>query len=132
MRVSTTHGARPFGQRRRSTRATLAAALLALPALGSLVAGFLPDLLLGGEAYGLGDFPLLAALGGTALAGCFGLFAIRASLDPRAFPRAVSSSLLVPPAPESVGPLRLDESSPPTLPVLTSYFTLLSGLFRPY
>jgi hypothetical protein len=131
------HGARPFGNRRHGSRAALAAALLTLPALGSLTAWFLPDLLLGGDAYRVGDFPLLAALGSTAfgstaLAGCFGLFAIRSSLDPGAFPRAVSSSVLVPPAPESGGPFRPDGASPPVLPLLTSYFTLLSGLFRPY
>lgn len=107
----------------------LLAALLALPALGALLAALSAPLLPPGDAYGVGGLPLLAVLGGSALAGYAGLLAARACTNPEALLRAFASSPLLR-LPESApgGLVAADGYPPPVLPLLTSYFTLRAGL----
>lgn len=109
------------------------AALLALPALAALAAALgnalLPAASLSpGEAYHAAGLPLLAAFGGSALAGYAGLLAVRACSAPDAPFRAFSSP--TPRGPELAlgGRVAPDGYPPPVLPVLTSYFVLQSGL----
>ena len=107
----------------------LAAALLALPLLGTLFS----DLLRGGEAYGAGDLPLLAALWGLALTGCaHHLLASRVVvMDHGTLLLACAAfwggSFPAAPAPDGIH-ARLGEPPPPVLPLLSSYFALYSGL----
>jgi len=101
-------------------------ALLVLPVLDALLAALLPP----GEAYNVGGgLPLLAIVGGSALAGYAGLLATRACANPEALLRTFSSSLVIhPPELALGGRVRPDGAPPPVLPVLTSYFSLHAGL----
>lgn len=115
-------------QRPLPRRTRLASALLALPLLGAL----LSDLLRGGDAYGAGDLPLLAALWGLALTGCAGhLLAGRVPFDRGTLLRACAAlprgSLPAAPPPEHV-PAGAGELPPAVLPLLSSYFALYAGL----
>ena len=109
-------------------RTTLAAVLLALPLLGTLFS----DLLRGGEAYGAGDLPLLAALWGLALTGCAGhLLAGRGLPDGVTLLRACaafSRGLLPAASMPDADPTGTGEPPPPALPLLSSYFALYAGL----
>jgi hypothetical protein len=113
---------------RRTATGALAAALFALPVLGGLLSGLLPQ----GEAYGAGDLPLLAALWGLALTGCAGhLLTGRILLDHGTLLRACAafSRGLLPTAPSpGAGSAGAGEPPPPVLPLLYSYFTLYAGL----
>ena len=119
-------GSRPLP--RRTATGALAAVLFALPVLGGLLSGLLPQ----GEAYGAGDLPLLAALWGLALTGCAGhLLTGRILLDRGALLRACSafSRGLLPAAPSpGAGSAGAGEPPPPVLPLLSSYFALYAGL----
>jgi hypothetical protein len=102
-------------------------ALLVLPVLDALLSS---ALLPPGETYNVGGgLPLLAIVGGSALAGYAGLLAARACANPEALLRAFSPSFVIhPPELAPGGRVRPDGAPPPVLPVLTSYFALHAGL----
>lgn len=130
MAAMTVSGSKPklAGGRLRETIARLAAALMALPALGAALLAFLTQ-----NMHDAADgLPLLAALGGLALTGCVGqLMSSRVSFDGAAILRAFRS--LAAPlsgsfAPDDEGIAGAGEHAAPLVPATSSYFSLYAGL----